>query len=142
VASNENKTLVAAILHPDPSSPSREHSWNYRAIIGMLTFLGTFTRPDIAFAVHQCAHFSVAPKRVHEVTVYCIVCYLKGTKTKGLILRPSPPTHTLDCYVDADFAGLWTPNTSHSPMSVKSCTSHIITLLLFPFSGLPSSKLR
>jgi hypothetical protein len=69
----------------------------------MLTYLSTSTRPDIAFAVHQCARFSIAPKRIHEVAIRRIVCYLKGTQDKGYILRPST-ARTLDCYVDADFA--------------------------------------
>jgi hypothetical protein len=29
--------------------------------------------------------------------------------------------------LDADLSGLWTPNTSNSPISVKSCTGYIIT---------------
>jgi hypothetical protein len=138
--SNEHQTPAATILHSDPSGPPREHSWNYRAVIGILTYLSTSTRPDIAFAVHQCARFSIAPKRIHEVAVRRIVRYLKGTKTKGYILRPSPTHCSLDCYVDADFAGLWTPETSHSPMSVKSRTGYIITFASCPI--LWSSKLQ
>jgi hypothetical protein len=138
--SNEHKTPAAAILHPDPSGPPRDHSWNYRAVIGMLTYLSTSTRPDIAFAVHQCARFSVAPRRIHEVAVRRIVRYLKGTKNKGFILHPSPTIRTLDCYVDADFAGLWTPDTSHTPISVKSRTGYIITFASCPI--LWSSKLQ
>ncbi len=138
--SNEHKTPAAAILHPDPSGPPREHSWNYRAVIGMLTYLSTSIRPDIAFSVHQCARFSVAPRRIHEVAVHRIVRYLNGTNSKGFILHPSPTVHTLDCYVDADFAGLWTRDTSHSPMSVKSRTGYIITFASCHF--LWSSKLQ
>jgi hypothetical protein len=105
----------------------------------MLTYLSTSTRPDIAFAVHQCARFSIALKRVHEIAVRRIIRYLKGTKTKGYILRPST-ARTLDCYVDADFAGLWTSENSHSPISVKSRTGYIITFASCPF--LWSSKLQ
>jgi hypothetical protein len=137
--SNEHWTPVASILHPDPTGPSRTHDWNYRAVIGMQTYLSTSTRPDIAFAVHQCARFSVAPKRIHEIADCHIVRYLKGTRTKGYILCPST-TRTLDCYVDADFAGLWTTNNSHLPTSVKSRSGYIITFASCPI--LWSSKLQ
>jgi hypothetical protein len=137
--SNEHKTPAATILHSDLSSPPREHTWNYRAVIGMLTYLSASTRPDIAFSVHQCARFSVNPRRVHEVAVRRIVRYLKGTQYKGFILRPLT-ARTLDCYVDADFAGLWTPGNSQSPSSVKSRTGYIITFASCPV--LWSSKLQ
>jgi hypothetical protein len=137
--SNEHKTPASTILHPDPSGPPRTHNWNYRTAIGMLTYLSTSTRPDIAFAIHQCARFSTAPKRIHEVAIRRIVHYLKGTKDKGYILRPSTAC-TLDYYVDADFAGLWTPDKSHSPLSVKSRTGYIITFASCPI--LWSSKLQ
>jgi hypothetical protein len=127
------------ILQADHDGPSREHNWNYRAIIGMLTYLSTSTRPDIAFAVHQCARFSIAPKRSHEIAVRRIVRYLKGTHNKGYILRPTS-TPTLDCFVDADFAGLWTPTTSSDPTSVKSRTGYVITFASCPI--LWSSKLQ
>jgi hypothetical protein len=137
--SNEHKTPAAAILHADPTGQPRLQDWNYRTAIGMLTYLSTSTRPDIAFAVHQCARFSVAPKCIHEIAVRRIIHYLKGTKTKGYILHPST-ARTLDCYVDADFAGLWTSENSHSPISVKSTTGYIITFASCPI--LWSSKLQ
>jgi hypothetical protein len=101
----------------------------------MLTYLSTSTQPDIAFAVHQCARFSMDSKYIHEVAVHCIIRYLKGDKDKGFILHPSA-ARTLDCYVATDFAGLWTPDISHSSISIKSRTGYIITftscLVLWP----------
>ncbi len=75
--SNEHKTPAAAILHADPIGQPRLQDWNYRTAIGMLTYLSTSTRPDIAFAVHQCARFSVAlsqrhqNQRIYPVSFYC-----------------------------------------------------------------------
>jgi hypothetical protein len=80
---NQHKTPSTDILHEDSSGPEREHTWNYCSMIGMLTYLSTSTRPDIAFAVHQCARFSISPKRSHELAVHRIVRYLKGTKDRG-----------------------------------------------------------
>jgi hypothetical protein len=130
---------LSDILQADQDGPPREHNWNYRAIIGMLTYLSTSTRPDIAFAVHQCARFSVAPRRSHEIAIRRIVRYLKGTHAKGYILRPTS-TPTLDCFVDADFAGLWSSTISSDPTSVKSRTGYIITFASCPV--LWSSKLQ
>jgi len=120
--------------------PDREHSWNFHSVIGMLTYVSTSTHPDIAFAVHQCAHFCTKPKRCHELAVGHIVHYLKGTKHCGYILRPSSEHRNLDCYVDADFAGLWSPSSFHDPISIKSRTGYVISFASCPV--LWSSKLQ
>jgi hypothetical protein len=93
-----------------------------------------------AFAVHQCARFTTNPRRIHELAIRRIVRYLKGTSTKGIILKPSS-LHNLDCFVVADFAGTWTISTSELPSSVKSRTSYVITFascLVLWFSKLQS----
>ncbi|KAL7536615.1 hypothetical protein ACHAWF_005516 [Thalassiosira exigua] len=79
--------------------------FNYASIVGMLHYLN-HTRPDCAFAIHQCARYSFKPRRSHEAAVKCIGPYLKGTMTNGLVLDPSDNL-TIDCYPDADFAGIW-----------------------------------
>ena len=33
--------------------------WNYASVVGMLMYLASNSRPDIAFAVHQCARLSL-----------------------------------------------------------------------------------
>jgi hypothetical protein len=64
---------------------------------------------------------------------------LKGTSAKGFILKPSDE-RTLDCYVDADFTGNWTRETSHDPTSVKSRTGRVILFAICP--ALWASKLQ
>ena len=51
--------------------------------------------------------------------------YLKGTKDKGIILRPNPQ-EGIKCYVDADFAGGYSEDTKDDPMSVFSRTGYVI----------------
>jgi hypothetical protein len=80
---------------------------SYSSIIGMMLYLSSNTRPDIAFAVNQCARFSSNPKQCHELALKRIGRYLMGSSDKGLILRPTTDRIQVDCYVDADFAGLW-----------------------------------
>jgi hypothetical protein len=117
--SAQHTTPAIMILTADSMGPSWDYSWNYRSIIGMLNYLASSTHPDIAFAVHQCARFTSAPKCLHELAIRRIVRFLKATSTKGYILRPSS-TLNLDCFVDADFAGTWSTATAEDPSSVKS----------------------
>jgi len=53
--------------------------------------------------------------------------YLKGTCTKGLIMRPSK-TLQVDCYVDSDFAGLWLYENPQDPTCVRSRTGFLIMI--------------
>jgi hypothetical protein len=94
------------LLSRHVDSPDFDKSFNYRSIIGKLNYLERGSRPDIAYAVHQCARFSIDPKTEHGKAVRWIARYLKGTKSKGMILKPDP-TKSLEVYVDADFAGAW-----------------------------------
>jgi hypothetical protein len=97
------------------------------------------TQPDIAFAVHQCAHFTTAPRHVHKLAIQRIVRYLKATTSKGYIICPYP-SHNLDCFVDADFVGTWSTSTSEDSSSVKSHTGYVITFASCP--GLWCSKMQ
>lgn len=110
-----------------------KEDWNYRSCLGMLLYLASNSRPDISFAVHQCARFAHDPKVAHEQALLRICRYLKGTRTQGLILRPSP-TISVDCFVDADFLGLYGAEELDDPMSVKSRTGFVILLANCPLS--------
>jgi hypothetical protein len=101
--------------------------------------LTSSSRPELAFSSHQCARFSQNPKRIHEIAVRKIGRYLQGTRYKGYFLNPNN-TNNLDCYVDADFAGLWNPDEAQDPTTLKSRTGYVIT-----FCGCPvlwASKLQ
>ena len=80
--------------------------WSYSSVVGMLLYLADNSHPEIAYVVHQCAWFTHNPKAPHRAAMKRICRYLQGTKTKGLILKPSKQL-TVDCFVDADFAGQW-----------------------------------
>ena len=102
-------------------------AWNYRSVVGMMLYLATNTRPDIAYVVSQVARFSHSPKQSHATAVKMIIRYLSGTKTKGTIFK-KPSALTLDCYADADFAGLYGIESSENPVSVKSRTGYIVSV--------------
>jgi hypothetical protein len=82
-------------------------------------------------AVHQAARHTHAPRGSHAVAVKLILRYLKGTKYKGLYFKPNS-TDQVDCYVDADFAGLFSVGDGQAPVSVKSRTGYVIM-----YSGVP-----
>ena len=52
-------------LSRHPNSPDFDHNFDYRRVIGKLLFLEKSTRPDLTYAVHQCARFSHCPKVEH-----------------------------------------------------------------------------
>jgi hypothetical protein len=85
------------------------------------------TRPDIAFAVHQCARFCSDPKDSHFTAAKRIARYLAGTADKGLVFKPEQAKNRkLECYVDADFAGTFRKDHSDDPSSVYSRSGFII----------------
>ena len=118
----------AQALGSDPDGPPMVKTWKYLSILGMLLYLATNTRLDIAFAVSQAARFSSAPtKQSHATAVKSIIRYLKRTRSQGTIIRPTGKLD-LDLYVDADFAGLFRQDPDRIPESVKSRTGYVIML--------------
>ena len=93
----------------------------------MLMYLTSNSRPDIQYAIHQCAHFTHNPRASHEQAVLRICRYLKGTKDKGLVFKPNQEL-ALDCYVDADFADLWKAEKEEDPVCVKLRTGYVLML--------------
>jgi hypothetical protein len=104
-----------------------EEDWSYPSIVGMLLYLLTNTRPDIAFAISQVVHFNHNPKKSHATTIKMIVRYLARTSNKGTVAKPTGSL-LIDCYVDADFALLYSKDPDSSRSSAKSRLGYVITL--------------
>ena len=122
---------TTVLLHKDPEGEDHDAPWNYRSIIGKLNFLEKSTRPDIAYAVHQCARFSSNPKKLHTKAVLHLCAYLAGTKDKGLQLKPN--RKSIKCWVDSDFCGLWDKNwAEYDRMTARSRTGYVICYGGFP----------
>ena len=104
-----------------------EPPFEYRRIIGKLNFLEKSSRPDIAYAAHQCARFSSAPKKVHYEAVIHLTKYLQATRNQGMILDPDQ-NKSFEAYADADFAGNWYKGTAmDDPSTSKSRSGYVIT---------------
>jgi hypothetical protein len=80
------------------------------------------------FATGQCAHFIHFTKRPHEEALERIGQYLDATCDTFLILHPKRHKVRLaiDCYVDADFAGLWGYEEKQDSSGVKSRTGCVL----------------
>ena len=114
------------ILHRYENAEDFDNRWNYRSIIGRLNFLEKNTRPDIAYATHQCARFSHDPKQQHAEAVEYLIKYLHATKDKGIIMKPKGEP-IIEIYADADFSGNWNKATaSKDPSTAKSRTGYVV----------------
>ena len=126
------KTRVKAapsstILRRDLNGEPFDEDWNYRSVVGKLNFLEESARPEIAYAVHQCARFSSNPKKSHANAIKYLCRYLMGTKDKGLILK-ADPTKSFEVHVDCDFAGNWIKEDAmNDPSTAKSRTGYVIS---------------
>ena len=128
MSSHAKRTPAKAdTLGSDKFGEDCSEDWDYASIVGMLMYLCSNSRPDIQFAVHQCARFAYSPRKSHEEAVKLICRYLKGTTNQGIEFSPEPEMN-LDCYVDADFAGLWGSEDDQDPVCVKSRTGYVLTL--------------
>ena len=126
------------LIRDDDGEPARG-DFNYASVVGMLMYLAGHTRPDIAYAVNCCARYMFNPRRSHEEAVKHICRYLKATRTRGMIFDPTTEL-SLNCYPDADYAGMYGHERPDDPTCVKSRTGYVIT-----FAGCPvvwQSKLQ
>ena len=112
----------------DTDDASLNESSQYSNIIGMLMYLASNSHTDISFVVHQCASFTYVPCQSHSKAVKHIICYIKSTEDKGLILELS---HNLQLYfyVGTGFVGLWGIEEYQNPLSVKPHTGVIIMFI-------------
>ena len=105
----------------------------------MLKYLEKSARPEIAYAVHQCARFCEKPNLIHERAVHRIGQYLFGTRKRGLVFKPDR-NFGIEVFVDADFAGNWNSVEWTDPVSVLSCSGFMVRYANCPLYW--SSKLQ
>ena len=109
-------------LGKDVDGKPFKEQWGYASVVGMLLHLS-----GIAFAVNQAARFILDAKNSHVIAVKRIVKYLIETKDRGLVFKPSLDWK-VDCYVYADFCGLWGSEDPNDPIVAKFRTGYVIFL--------------
>ncbi|KAL4582814.1 hypothetical protein LXL04_007375 [Taraxacum kok-saghyz] len=102
--SKEASTPMAKrpLLNSDPDGEPVDQTL-YRSMIGSLMYL-TASRPDVLFAVCQCARYQANPKTSHIIAVKRIFRYLKGRPKLGL-WYPKNPEFNLYAFTDSNYGG-------------------------------------
>ena len=113
------------VLNKDLAGKPRKEDWNYRTAVGMLTYLQGNSRPEISMSVHQTARFCNDPKLSHEKAIKRLGRYLMHTRKEGIVYNPDI-SKGLECYVDADFAGGYSPETADDAANLLSRTGMVI----------------
>lgn len=65
--------------------------FSYRQVLGELLFAYVICRLDIGYAVVFLTRFSLAPHEEHYIAVKNVVCYLRRTKSYGLVYWRKQP---------------------------------------------------
>ena len=95
-------------------------------MIGKLNYLAQTTGPDIMYATHQLAKYSLNPRKPHGKAALYLVRYLKISWDIGFCFRPDPDKG-FKCYCNADFSGLWNKQFAHhGPSSAKSRSGWVV----------------
>ena len=97
----------------------------------MMLYLASNTRPYISFAVHQCDRFTHNTKLSHKTAVKRVFLYIQGNKDNGLVFNPSKKL-VVECYADADFAGLWGHEDPQEPICDRIRTGFVVTFSYCP----------
>ncbi|XP_068329676.1 uncharacterized mitochondrial protein AtMg00810-like [Pyrus communis] len=75
----------------------------YQRLVGKLIYL-TITRPDITYSVSIVSQFMQSPTLEHLNLIKRILCYLKGSVGRGIMMKKNENTQIMR-YCDADWAG-------------------------------------
>ena len=108
-------TLDSSLCLSDPST--------YRSMVGALHYL-TFTRPDLAFSVHQLCQFMQFPTTTYLEAAKRVLRYVRGTLSYGIYFSLGPLT--LTAFTDVDWVG--------DPFDRKSTTGFMVFLGPNPIS--------
>ena len=131
---------VSQRLHAFKGEPPFDLDFNHRSAVSKLNYLVQTMNPDIMYATHQVAKYSLDPRQSHAEDILYLVCYLKKTRDIGLKFTPDP-TKGFECYCDSDFSGLWNKEFAPvDPSTAKSRSGWIIFYAGCPVSW--ASKLQ
>jgi hypothetical protein len=137
ISNSKTKPVPAKVslqLHAFKNEQVFDLDFNYRSVVGKLSYLAQTTCPDIMYATHQIAKYSSDPWQLHGKAILYLICYLKKTCDLGLHFKPDS-TKGFECYCDADFSGLWNKAFALMyPSTSKSQRGWIIFYVGWPIS--------
>ncbi|KAE8999256.1 hypothetical protein PR002_g18510 [Phytophthora rubi] len=97
-----------ARLVPAGDDESVDSSYDYRGALGMLMYLATCTRPDLAYALGQLSRFVSKPTTKHVGALKRVLRYLVGTTEYGIRYLKGPADGNaaivLQGFCDSDWA--------------------------------------
>ncbi|KAE9268938.1 hypothetical protein PF001_g29444 [Phytophthora fragariae] len=118
-----NPMEVNARFEPLGENEDSDTSFPYREAIGMLMYLATSTRPDLAFALSQLCRFVAKPSHKHVGALKRVLRYLAGTENYGITYTRQAAelkSVVLEGYCDSDWG--------NDPETRKSTTGLVFTL--------------
>ncbi|KAE9312992.1 hypothetical protein PR003_g19619 [Phytophthora rubi] len=103
-----NPMETKARLVPAGDDESVDSSYDYRGALGMLMYLATCTRPDLAYALGQLSRFVSKPTTKHVGALKRVLRYLVGTTEYGIRYLKGPADGNaaivLQGFCDSDWA--------------------------------------
>ncbi|MBW0495119.1 hypothetical protein O181_034834 [Austropuccinia psidii MF-1] len=76
---------------------------DYRKAIGVLNYLVSCSRPDLAYFTSALSQFLEKPSEDHVIAFKKILQYLQGTKSKRLVLGGDKPVEYVQGSSDSDW---------------------------------------
>lgn len=107
---------------------SPEMHSRYRTGVGKLLYLAKNSRPDIANAVRELARHCHAPSKAHWDAMTLCIRYVRGTPTRGLVLKPSGNWDGKDRNFKFVIRGRSDSNYATDPESRRSVTGTVVYL--------------
>ena len=92
----------------------------YGTLVGVLLYLVTCTRPDLAFAVGMLGRYTKNPGMQHWEAAKRVLKYLKGTASYGITYGGRQATTELTCFTDSDWGGC--------ADTAKSTSGYLVTM--------------
>ena len=126
----DNRTATTPAKEPlpidkDGDPPNRD--FHYASVIGMLNTYKPIPDLTLLWLLASAQDMFMHPNCHMKRPLIRIGQYLKKTAEEGLIFRPSAE-FAIDCFVDADFAGLWGYKNPIDPSIAKSRTGFVICI--------------
>ncbi|MBW0485758.1 hypothetical protein O181_025473 [Austropuccinia psidii MF-1] len=84
-----------------PSQNNSNSSFEYRKPVGLLNYVATCTRPDLAYSTSSLSQFLDSPSDEHGAAFKRILRYLQGTTDYSLVLGGSNLFSTIIGYSDS-----------------------------------------